>query len=149
MDNQTRTFTPDQELRALSWKQPYGELMLHGKIETRTWDTKYRGWVLICASKAPYSDLSVKNIAGLIQYKRITDTLYRSVKEYGAAIGIGYLADCRRMLPEDEDKCFVRYFSDLYCHVYTDVRPIMPFDWKGAQGWRKVSEEVKRNIVIL
>jgi hypothetical protein len=48
------SFPIDQKLMALSWKQPYAELMLHGKIETRTWQTKYRGWVMVCASKQPY-----------------------------------------------------------------------------------------------
>lgn len=45
---------PGADIRALSTKQPYASLMLHGKVETRTWDSKYLGWVLICASKQAY-----------------------------------------------------------------------------------------------
>lgn len=35
------------EIRALWWKEPFGTLMTYGKVETRVWDTKYRGWVLL------------------------------------------------------------------------------------------------------
>jgi hypothetical protein len=46
----------NQEIRALTWKEPYASLMLHGKIETRTWYTKYRGLVLICAGLKHYNE---------------------------------------------------------------------------------------------
>ena len=49
-----------EPIKALSWKQPYASLMLKGKIETRSWPTNYRGLVLICASKAPYSIKEIK-----------------------------------------------------------------------------------------
>ena len=29
-------------IRSLVWKEPFASLMLQGKIETRTWSTKYR-----------------------------------------------------------------------------------------------------------
>lgn len=107
---------PNQPVRALSWKQPYASLMLHGKIETRTWDTKYRGWVLICASKASYSIKDIVNISGRMQFERIKGTF--SLFEYmtakgstlhymditpshvlnnGKAIAIGRLINSRRM----------------------------------------------------
>lgn len=42
-------------LRALSWKEPYATLMLHGKVETRTWPTDYRGLVLNCVALKDYA----------------------------------------------------------------------------------------------
>jgi hypothetical protein len=53
------------------------------------------------------------------------------------------------MRKEDEDKCFVQFFPDLFCHVYTDVQAIKPFPWKGKQGWSEVSPEVKSKIILL
>ena len=158
---------------ALSWKQPYAELMLHGKKETRKWATDYRGLVLICASKSGYSFNQVRNISGDKQIVRITKTLGRNfdnlLNNYnsGKAIAIGRLVDCRPMLLSDEDDCFVQYRPPwteivrtksgkekeakrkLYVHIYEDVKPIEHFDWKGKQGWKEVPDEIKNKIKFL
>jgi len=41
-------------IKALSLKQPYANWIAEGKktIETRSWSTRYRGDVLICASQS-------------------------------------------------------------------------------------------------
>ena len=148
-------FPIDQKLFALSWKQPFAELMLNGKIETRTWQTKYRGWVMICASKTGYNFNQVYGIAGGKQCIRITKALGKNNDHYlnnyrsGIAIAIGKLIDCRPMQKEDEDKCFVEFYPDLYCHIYEDVRQIRPIIWKGTQGWKEVSEDIKKTIEVL
>jgi hypothetical protein len=147
-------FTPDQKLLALSWKQPYAELMLHDKIETRTWQTKYRRWVLMCASKQSYNWNQIANISGNMRCQKIREILlpyfYQNIVAYqGFAIAIGYLAACRPMQPDDEDKCFVKYNPDLFCHIYDNVQAIEPFPWKGSQGWREVDSETKKRIKML
>jgi hypothetical protein len=144
-------YTPDQELRALSWKQPFAELMLRGKIETRTWKTNYRGWVLICASKKPYPPRELDEISGPIQYYRICKTLSDpngvwDKLQHGVAIAIGRLVDCRPMELKDESECFVAFNPNLFCHVYTDVQAIKPIPWKGSQGWGKVPMEIKMQM---
>lgn len=147
---QPTVFTLNQKLMALSWKQPYAELMLHGKIETRTWPTNYRGWVLICASKKGYYTNQLRNISGGHQIMRMGQFLQNNNPGYeGLAIAIGRLVDCRPMHPADEDKCFVKYWSDLFCHVYDNVRPIKPFAWRGTQGWKEVNPEIKNQIQFL
>lgn len=139
---------------ALSWKEPYGSLMRYGKIETRTWKTNYRGLVLICTSKQPYSHSQILQISAE-QVERIHELLINTFPrnlfkncEFGKAIAIGRLIDCRPMQPEDEEKTFVTYYPDLYCHVYRDVTPIEPFDWKGKQGWSAVPDEIKNKIIL-
>lgn len=154
-------------IRALSWKQPYAELMFHGKIETRTWNTNYRGLVLICASKTSYHRDQVINISGTDQLKRIEAVLGRpfSYKDKafnpGYAVGIGELVDCRLMRPEDEDLCFVEYrdilyeaeayqqSKPLYCHIYKNVRRITPIPWTGSQGWKTVDIETQKRIGLI
>ena len=159
-----------EPIRALSWKEPYLSLMLHGKTETRTWNTNYRGLVLMCGSLAPYPFEVVNNkISGSHQTNRIWETLdYDSnfkTKYCGKAAAIGRLVDCRPMTKADEDKCFVQYKEPwfemksnknkitgiikitnkqkkLFCHIYEDVREIKPFDWKGSQGWGKVDQKI-------
>lgn len=142
-------YTPDQKLLALSWKQPFASLMLHGKIETRTWSTKYRGWVLICASKVPYHTDQLFTIAGADQYDRIWKTLDPDEQENGVVIAIGNLVDCRPMTKDDEDRAFVEYYPDLFCHVYENIIPLEPFPWKGQQGWKEVAPEIKEQLTRL
>ncbi len=148
-------FNIEEKINALSWKQPFADLMLHNKIETRSWSTKYRGLVLICASKQRYNFDELFRISGEWQIKRISYILGKTSKSWyldnrlGKAISIGRLVDCRPMQKEDEDKCFVNYQSDLFCHIYKDVQPIEPLDWTGSQRWKEVPIEFKEKITIL
>lgn len=161
-----------EDILALSWKQPYGDMMPHGKIETRTWSTKYRGKVLICASQAPYNYKTVLAISGHMQAERMSVRLKFRLRDNdlkhrlnnGKAIAVGDLVGCREMRPEDEDKCFVEYREPwmeerkrkngttvmvqvkLYCLFFENVRRIKPFPFKGAQKWAKVTEEQKKMI---
>lgn len=142
-----KTFTIDQRLLALSWKEPYGSLMLHGKIETRSWKTNYRGWVLICCSKIPYNSASVLNISGMKQMNRMGSKLgYVIFGKPQNAIALGRLVHCRPMTKTDEDSCFVQYHEGLWCHIYQDVQPIQPFLWKGTQGWKELDVTQKQMV---
>ncbi len=138
-----------EEIRALSRKQPYASLMLHGKMETRTWSTKYRGKVLICASQRSYSDLDILKISDIEGTKAILDTLTSNrvnASITGKAIAIGELIDCRPMTKEDEAKTFVKYCPGLWCHVYENVKELIPFPWKGTQGWKKLDFWLKQEL---
>lgn len=159
---------PGEVVRALSWKQPYAQLMLHGKIETRVWDSKYFGWVLICASKAPYSYQQFSNIscnwsghalAKLIEAHKLnvihlpTDSLYNVVVKdnliSGQAIAIGKLVKSEPFLYSHQQKAYVGYQPKLYSHFYEDVQAIQPFEWHGKLGWTTLSEELKSKIILL
>ena len=112
-------------IRALWLNQPYASLMIHGKIETRSYSTEVRGKVLICATKKAYIDNDVLSISGLRQMVRLTQLFYKkglcSLEPYnynflpcGQAIAIGDLVDCRPMTLNDEDKCFVQYQTEIF-----------------------------------
>lgn len=153
-----------KEIRALCLNQPYAELMLYGKIETRTWSTNYRGLVLICSNKKPYHQEEFYEISGKEQYDRICELIDIGNQYNGYAIAIGELVDCRLMTIEDEDKCFAEYMTPwiekrkrknktfkyvekkLWCHIYKNVREIKPFPWKGFQGFHNISEFILKNI---
>lgn len=140
-----------EEIRALTWKEPFATMMLLGKIETRYWHTNFRGPVLICAGKGPYSEAEIMDIAGPRQCQNLLVTLNASgLKENpGHAIAVGRLVDCRRMTPEDVEKCFVKFDENRWCHVYEDVRRIAPFHFKGQQGWKILDNETKNQIILL
>ena len=155
-------------MKALTWKQPFASLMVHGKIETRTWKTNVRGKVLICASKVPYNLNQVQGISGDYQLTRIMNTLAIPDPgnfgdlDCGFAIAIGNLVDCRPMKPTDEDDCFVLYNPSaivtidgngehhypLWCHIYEDVRAIVPIPFKGKQGWSEVNQNILDQIFL-
>lgn len=128
-------WTPDQPIRGLSFKQPFASLMLNGKtIETRTWSTNYRGWVLICSSKKEYNSEQVERIVG-DQFMKVLTTFKPLPIPLGKAMAIGRLVDCRPFKPADSSAAMVEYQEGLFAHVYEDVYEILPFDFKGHQGW--------------
>lgn len=142
----------NQQIRALTWKEPFASMMLLGKIETRTWPTNFRGYVLICSSKRDYSIKSILNICGK-QFSYAMNVLTQNKINWGLtmgyAIAIGKLIDCRPMTKDDEEKCFVKYSPNLFCHVYENVRPIKPIIWKGVQGWKIVSFDIIEKIEFI
>lgn len=145
------TFPLDEPLTALSWKQPFGTAMLHGKIETRSWNTNVRGWVMICASLKNYSTEKIFEICGrklYIDMIMAMDINTGTIDLLGHAIAIGRLTACRPMTKADEEKCFVKYREGLFCHIYEDVKQIEPLPWKGSRKWKEVPPEVKKAIII-
>lgn len=142
-------------IRALWWKQPYASMMLIGKIETRTWETNVRGKVLICSSKLPYWPQEAAQISGGLHFSAISKLrksnykLFDTLQLNGYAIAIGDLVDCRPMTIEDEEKTYVKYREGLWCHIYENVLPIKPFEIKGSQGWRILTDEQKKQIILI
>jgi len=83
------------------------------RIETRYWQTGYRGPVILCATKTP----------------RIPQL------PTGCALAVARLADCRRMKRADETLACCQYADDLYAWVLDGVRAIEPpFAACGRQG---------------
>lgn len=96
-------------MKALSIKEPWASLILAGKktIETRTWKTKYRGKVLLCASKNPKSDIS------------------------GKAFATAEIVDCREMTEKDFVKALCPIYPGAYSWVLSNIKKIKPFPVKG------------------
>jgi hypothetical protein len=145
---------PGQEVRALSWKQPFATMMLHEKYETRTWPTKYRGWVLICASAKGYSPYSLNEISyHWSTYRKKMNQILATYEELplGRAIAIGKLVDCYPMENTHAHtmRSFVNYQPGLWIHEYDHVWPIVQFGWKGKLGWSTLDEETKDKILLL
>ncbi len=141
-------------IRKLALKQPYASLVVYSnKIETRTWYTHYKGYVLITSSKQPYSYNVVNQISGDKQLKRINTALesipLNIIRYNGYALGIGKLIDCRKMVEQDEDRCFVEYHPDLFCHIYEEFQPIEPFMIKNSMKWGKLTEEEINKIKFI
>lgn len=101
-------------MKAISVRQPWASLIAGGlkTIETRKWFTKYRGDILIVASKNPkVGDLPT-----------------------GQALCIARIVDCRKMTKEDETQARCEVYPGAYAWILSDIRPIKPFAVKGKLG---------------
>jgi len=106
---------------ALSVREPWASLIREGKkpIETRTWKTRKRGYILICASLKPQIGL------------------------YGRAVATAELVDCRPMTKHDEKEACCEMDDGLFAWVLQNVKKIVPFPVKGQLGFFNVDCEPK------
>ncbi len=100
------------KIKSISIKEPYATWIMQGlkDIETRTWKTKYRGKLLIVASKHPKTDNS------------------------GLALCVVDLVHIRKMKPEDMAGALCSYFPNRYSWVLKNPRRIKKFNVIGRQG---------------
>lgn len=132
-------------VKALSIWQPWASLIAYRLklYETRSWQTPYRGPLLICASQ---------NRSGLLQLP----ILKHRAKEFfgcspirqdmafplGVAVAIGRLTDCRPtgkyggigIDPLSYDMIFGDFAPGRFAWKLEGVTPIKPFPVKGRQG---------------
>jgi hypothetical protein len=101
-------------MKAISLKQPWASMIRYRikLIETRTWPTSYRGDILIVSCKKP-------KLGGL---------------PTGKALCIAEIVNCRPMLKSDELLACCEYNKKAYSWILDNIRPIEPFDVKGALG---------------
>lgn len=120
-------------LMGLTLKQPYAELMSYGKVETRTWRTNKRGWVLITSSKKAYNDEQIVQISGGHNALFISNIGRIGYNRNGHALSLGKLVDCRR--PRPSDPTFTRLdeyeLATKWCWIFEDLIEIEPFPVKG------------------
>jgi hypothetical protein len=116
-------------IKALSIKQPWAGLIANGgkSIETRLWETKYRGPLLIVSSKLP-DEVSMRTFG-------VKDNpghwIYRAA---GKALAVADLVDCRPMVKADELGARCDLYAGAFSWVLKNVRPIEPFSVKGSLG---------------
>jgi hypothetical protein len=100
-------------IKALSLKQPYANLIAEGKktIETRSWTTRYRGDILICASQSGAGEPK------------------------GVALCIVELTDIRPMIPDDASAACVDIYPRAQAWIISNLRVLKkPFPVKGQLG---------------
>jgi len=120
-------------MKALSLKQPWADLIKIGAktIETRKWETTYRGELLICASKN-VDVASMKYFQGLFSPVELEEV------KTGVAVCVAELYDCREMTKEDEGQALCEVYGEgrwkAKSFLLRNVRPIKPFMVKGQLG---------------
>lgn len=109
-------------MKALSLKQPWANLICEGfkTIETRKWNTKYRGDLLICSSKS----FDAWNSRLLVEYG-ISDA------PYGMALCVVELYDCKPMTEDDIEAACCDEYPSAHSFFLRNIRPIKPLPVKG------------------
>jgi hypothetical protein len=110
-------------MKALSLKQPWANLIRSRSktIETRTWSTRYRGPVLICASRTVDQGMAA-------MYERGTGC---EPYELGHAICVATILECRPMTPADEERALCLCTPGRFAWILANVVRIKPFPVKG------------------
>lgn len=105
-------------MKALSIKQPWADMIAQGvkTIEVRTWQTKYRGDLLVCVTKQPVCDNA------------------------GKAICIVDLLEVREMTDDDGEAAQAHwYYEGSFAWLLGNIRLIDPFPVRGMPGVFDVS----------
>ncbi len=97
-------------VKALSVKQPWANLIASGKktIETRTWQTKHYGALLIVSSKRP------------------------AINPAGCAVAIASLTCCWPMSELDEERAMCSVYEGAFSWVLSGIVKIEPFPVSGS-----------------
>lgn len=113
-------------MKALSVRNPFAHYILCGEkeFEFRTWQTDYRGDLLICSSANP----KVKNtISGhalcIVRLNEIFEVTKKNCSDFG--LSKSDLAD-----------------GKLYAWQLTDIRAVKPFPVKGKLNFYNVDDEL-------
>lgn len=133
-------------MRGLSVRQPFASLLAKRlkTIETRTWKTKYRGDVLICASQKSYKPDQYRHFCRTDDFEELF--LHKVARlgkpelqlPTGMALAVARLVDCRSMERLDEPMALCQYDHEMYwcgevfAWVFENVRPVVPIPVKGA-----------------
>ena len=121
-------------MKALSLKQPWAELILQGKktIETRTWNTKFRGKFLIHASLTPNAERMAEfGFTTLPTGAIVGEAELVSVKEYPN----------QASWDADEDKHYGRlaqWTKKRYGYMLKNVKRVTPKPCKGMLNFFEV-----------
>lgn len=154
-------------MKCLSLWQPWATLMAIGakQIETRSWETLYRGPLLIHAAKKWNADLSelcyenphiYKALASDGELKRrlpMSDAEVETGKlpkilPLGCIVAIVDLIDCRRVgswVPDvsDQEIAFGDYTPGRFAWITKNLRRLPePIPYRGAQGLFDIPDEV-------
>ncbi len=156
-------------MKCISLWQPWASLIMTGAktYETRSWPTRYRGPLIICAAKArnpkikafiqDYQEELLPILSGTLKPKQHSlEKVSLDNLPLGAALGVVDLMDCittnschliRAVLPEWN---WGDYGPDRYAWVLTNVRQFKePIPMKGAQGLFEPNRAVLKQAMAL
>jgi hypothetical protein len=126
-------------MKAISVKQPWAELIARAEktIETRTWQTKYRGDLLICASAKPAEWLKMRPkivhpSKGIwCDARDDADEDFEFFYHFSKALCIVELYDVEKMNVTHEVDAVCQVYPGAYAWHLRNIRCVDPFFVKG------------------
>ena len=126
-------------MKSLSLRQPWAELILQGRktIETRTWNTNFRGRFIIHAAQSINKEWCERfGIQNPVTGALVGSAELVSVKEYNSLA---------QWTVDDEKHCFPLkvWTKKRYGFVLKNVQRMKPIPWKGKLNFFEVSNSQK------
>ena len=132
-NNQTRKIESDKKtIKALLVDQPFAWAISENekKIEIRSWQTKYRGDLLICSTKKKFK-------------------FDGEILPAGKALCIANLVDCRPMVESDSELALVdKIDKNMFSWVFGAILLFTPFLIVGKQRLFDVTIDINKLEVI-
>jgi hypothetical protein len=138
-------------MKAISIKQPWAELIGQGvkTIEVRSWQTKYRGPLLIVSSLNPFEGLKKFKETDSEGRHKVEDELFDDLKflHFGRAICICELYEIEPFARKHEKGAHLASgWGDSFAWCLRNIQPVKPVPIKGKLNFFEV-EDYK--IVVL
>jgi hypothetical protein len=123
-------------MRALSIRQPWAGLIVSGakRLEVRSWPTKHRGPLLVCAGAAV--DRNARHLLAGDELR-------------GHAIGVVEVVGCRPGTAADAEACGGFDPTGYYVWEFERPRAVEPFPVLGRLGLFDVAESLARERVAM
>ena len=130
-------------MKAVSLWQPWASAIPFGlkRIETRGWQTHYRGPLAIHAAKRWTRDqIKAAGDKGLLNGPRLP----RGQVIATATLHSIYPSELLTVCVSPLERSWGDYDPERFGWLLVDIRPCVPFDFKGAQGFFNVPDELIR-----
>lgn len=124
-------------MKALSVRQPWASLIATGRktIEVRTWSTRHRGKLLICASKFVYKKPPIHVRSGFELLADIEEPIIR-----GEALCVADLVDVRpAKLPDDQMESLAPMELTHFSWEVRVLKKVQPMPVRGRLGLFEVT----------
>lgn len=117
-------------------------------IETRFWQTRYRGPILICSAQT--YDTSWQDVCSVTDKIETGVCSSRVLRSRGEALCVVNLVDCRLHEKRDEEFSMVRFdpAAKRYSWVFDRITRVTPFAVIGRQRLFRVNERILRKAAV-
>lgn len=138
-------------MKSLSIQQPWADLIGQGlkPYEIRSWQTTYRGPLLICSSAkvSPLFKADNKRREGEKIYTfDPADPDFHGYLHYGKALFVCELSHIEPFAPHHAEGAWVKHEPGFFAWHLTNIKHIQPFDVKGKLNFFETDE---KNIIYL
>jgi hypothetical protein len=134
-------------MKVLALRQPWAQLVLDGlkTIETRKWNTPYRGELYIYASKE--FDAAIPRSTQKILHAKAHDYRINFLAPTGVMLCKVDLVDVRKMTRTDDVEACIAKYPGAYAFIIKNVRLVKNVELPASVKWRLGIFNVPDNLL--